>query len=231
MVRTARLVLSVALLTGCGSSAVPLANVPTAAPTLSPVIIYVTPAPTAGPTPTPIIIYVTPPPTATPAPTPNETPKETLPPPTQPPDTTGDGTRDNPYGLGQDFIQGDWEVTVVDVDEDAWPRIKKQNMFNDPPPGGDVEVMFLMSIRYLGSDSSDPSFGISTSIVGPLGNTFDDYCGVLPEGILEVGDMFNGASTEANDCVQVPVDQVSGATIRFQDFSTFSDSDVFVALP
>ena len=38
-----------------------------------------------------------------------------------------------------------WEITVVDVNGDAWPAIQAENEYNDPPEQG--YRMVLISVR------------------------------------------------------------------------------------
>jgi len=73
----------------------------------------------------------TPPPTPTPTPAPSPSP------------APGAGlTRDNPMPFGQTLtVPPGWDVTVLDVDWDAWPEVHAENMFNEPPEEGYRMVM------------------------------------------------------------------------------------------
>jgi hypothetical protein len=68
--------------------------------------------------------------TATPAPTTPATPKAT-------PTPAAGLSRGNALPLGQTaVVPPGWEVTVLGVDEDAWPEVQAENTFNDPPERG-----------------------------------------------------------------------------------------------
>jgi hypothetical protein len=142
------------------------------------------------------------------------------------------GSRDNPFPLGTVFQVGDWSVSVNSVDLDAWPEVSEENQFNDPPAAGRQFVMFNAATTYDGTDTGNPSFDLSWAIVGSLGNTFgssmDDYCGVIPDGLDDQGELFPGATADGNVCVSADSDQLDGATIQVEQF--FADEPLYVAL-
>ena len=142
------------------------------------------------------------------------------------------GTRENPFALRTEFPLPDWLVRVDSVELDAWPQIRDENQFNDPPADGRQFVMFHVTVTYTGTETGHPAFGLSWSIVGSRGNTFgtsmDDSCGVIPDALSDEGELFSGAVAEGNRCVSVASDQVDGATIQVRQF--LSGDPVFVAL-
>lgn len=76
---------------------------------------------------------------ATPAPTATATPEAT-------PTPVVSLGRSNPIPLGQTaMVPPGWEITVVDVNGDAWPAIQAENEYNDPPEQG--YRMVLITVR------------------------------------------------------------------------------------
>jgi hypothetical protein len=210
--RTAIGLFLLAVLAACASVAAPTANPPTAGLTASPVIIYVTPAPTA-----PGI-------SATP------TPEHTTPQPTAPP--VANGTRENPYPLGTEATVGDWSVVVHSVDPDAWPQIREENMFNEAPAAGFQFAMFDVSVTFHGPGTGSAWLDLSWAIVGSRGNAFEEgleySCGVLPDDLDNVGDLYAGATARGNVCFAVESDQFAGSTIRLQT-GFLDDNEAFFA--
>lgn len=214
------------LLAGCGSST-PVATAPLI-PTIGPASFPVAaPSSTANQPRTAI---------------PSASQLETVPPPSPTatpttPTVTADpgapfGSRDNPYPLGAQFAAGEWTVTIDSVDVDAWPEIRRENQFNDPPPTGRRFVMFYVTATYGGPDSADASFDLSWTVVGSQGNTFgssfDDYCGVIPDDLDEAGEVFSGATATGNVCVSVASDQIDGAVVQVEQ--GFLGEPVYAAL-
>lgn len=145
------------------------------------------------------------------------------------------GTRENPLPLGTVITMGDWEVTVTDVMLNANDAVAAENEFNEPPVDGRQFVMFGVDATYKGTESGNPWLDFSWGIVGSGGNTFsgggtDDYCGVIPDDLMEEGEAFPDASVTGNICYSVPSDQVEGSTIRVEDtFSFTNESRAFFA--
>ena len=150
-------------------------------------------------------------------------------------DATEMGTRENPLPLGTVITMGDWEVTVTDVMLNANDAVAAENEFNEPPVDGRQFVMFGVDATYKGTESGNPWLDFSWGIVGSGGNTFsgggtDDYCGVIPDDLMEEGEAFPDASVTGNICYSVPSDQVEGSTIRVEDtFSFTNESRAFFA--
>jgi hypothetical protein len=144
----------------------------------------------------------------------------------------GQGTRDNPYPLGSSFAIDDWQVSVTSVDLDAWPEIKQENQFNDPPASGHQFVMFAVTGTYNGTETGNPSIDLQWNVVGSQGNTYgsgiDDYCGVIPDAFSDQGELFPGATAAGNVCISVASAQLDGATLHVEQF--LGENGVFVAL-
>lgn len=142
------------------------------------------------------------------------------------------GTRENPAPLGTEVKVGDnWRVAVVDIVEDAWPIIREENMFNEPPAEGHQFVMARLKFTYVGNESGTPWLDLMTGYLGANGVLYwrggDTSCGVIPDPIYDVDELFPGASAEANVCWSVPSSAVKGGLIAVEEFLSSDDTRVF----
>ncbi|QFG69052.1 hypothetical protein [Ornithinimicrobium pratense] len=126
-----------------------------------------------------------------------------------------DGSRQNPFPRDAVLTGGDWTMTMADVSFDAADVVAAQNQFNDPPPPEHQYVMIDIEVSYHGeSEPVSPWRLMDFAIVGSGGNTFTDSCGVIPNPLRDVGDMYSGASASANVCMPVATEQLDGASLR-----------------
>lgn len=162
-----------------------------------------TPAPAAAPTAT-----VT---SAAPTTTPTPQPEPTTPEPTPDPTTTvaeaapegGDGTRKNPFAIGQKVGNDDWDITLG-APKESWKAIKAANQFNDPAPKGMEYYIVPVDATYLGDETGLAWTDLTVRFVGDDGVTYSDYCGVLPDALNDVGELYEGGRAKGNVCVAVP---------------------------
>jgi hypothetical protein len=144
------------------------------------------------------------------------------------------GTRGDPVPVGTSGTVGDWEVTFAPTNTDATQEIMAANQFNDPPGEGRVFIMAEVTVTYTGNDSGTPWLDLAFDFVDSAGNTSgtgeEDYCGVIPNDLFDVGEMFPDASGSGNVCAVVASDQVDGGVWIVEDFFTFDGSRVFFGL-
>ena len=138
------------------------------------------------------------------------------------------GTRENPIPIGQAAKIGDnWEVAVLEIDEDAWETIKAENQFNDPPKEGHQFVLAKIEAKYVGDDSGTPWLDLSIKYLGSGGNSFDDSVGVKPDALDDKGEMFAGATVTGYDGWEVASDEVKGGLLIIEESLSFSDTRLF----
>ena len=120
--------------------------------------------------------------------------------------TTGSpkaGTRENPFKIGQLVSNRDWEVTLGPPREGG-AAVAAENQFNDPPEAGMEFWIVPVTATYTGSDTGSPAFGINVEFVGSDNRTYSDRCGVIPNPLADVGNLYSGGVAEGNVCVQIP---------------------------
>lgn len=113
------------------------------------------------------------------------------------------GTRDNPLRVGQPVSNPDWNITLG-APREAWQEIHAENEFNDPPPDGMEYWIVPVTATYTGEDTANPGVDITVQFVGSDNRTYDDYCGVIPDTLDDIGDLYAGGQAEGNTCVTVP---------------------------
>lgn len=131
------------------------------------------------------------------------------------------GTRENPLPVGSTAKIGSWEVTLVSVNLDADAAVKKANEFNEAPADGNKYVMANVTAKYVGEDSGTFWADMSYKFYGSGGNTFDSASVSVDNSITDAGETFPDASVAGNLVFEVPVDQLEGGAIIFEE--TFTD--------
>jgi hypothetical protein len=159
--------------------------------------------------------------TAAPAPAPPPPTTPTPPPPPAP------GSRENPYLINTPFQAGPWQFVVGAADFDAWPEIQAENPFNEPPAPGWSYVTVPVTFTYLGADTGLPWLDTEVDFVGNDGVVYDDGlfgqdCGVVPDSVYDIGELYPGATATGLECVAVPTSAISGGLWRVADDSSLS---------
>lgn len=140
------------------------------------------------------------------------------------------GTRSNPAPLGSVARIGDWEISVVDVNEDAASIVIEENQFNDPPQAGFNFVIWNIEATYVGEESGNLWVDTTWKVVGSDGNTFNERCGVIPDDISDAGETFPGASVSGSECAAVEASQLDGASILVEASFSVDDDRTFFAI-
>ena len=143
------------------------------------------------PTPTPL-------PTSTPVGTPTPTPLPPL------------GSTDRPVPLGQVVEvwgngQPAWELSVSEVNPDAWNVIMTENSWNEPPASGNQFFMIGLRAKYVGSGSATLGYDIRLRVVGESAVVYDDTgCSyVIPNALDSYAEVFTGGQLEGNVCWEI----------------------------
>lgn len=141
------------------------------------------------------------------------------------------GTRSNPYKLGTTFSSGNWKLKLGKADTDAWSEIRAENPYNDPAPKGHRFVMAPVTAGYHGKNTGLPWLSVQAEFVGKSGRAYDQWtagafgCGVLPNDLLDVNDLYPGAKATGNVCAVVPATDISGGVWRVQgEYDNYNNS-------
>ncbi|GGK65299.1 hypothetical protein [Nocardia camponoti] len=138
------------------------------------------------------------------------------------------GSKDKPVPLGDTFAVGKaWKVSIVSVNPNATATVLAENQFNDPPKAGNQFVIINTTAQYVGDDTASPWLDLDYKFLGSKGNTYstyDDSCGVIPEPLDDVSELYPDATATGNVCFSVPTDQIGGGKIVVEDDTTFTSS-------
>lgn len=144
-------------------------------------------------------------------------------------EAAGSGSRSNPYWVGTTFSTGDWRIKAGVTDTDVWDQVRDENMFNDPPKSGHRFVMAPFTVTYKGSGSEQPWLSVDTDFLGGnkrIYTTYGNSCGVIPNSLNDVDDLYEGGRATGNRCVEVPASAIKGGLWRVNT----GGSDKFVRL-
>ncbi len=132
------------------------------------------------------------------------------------------GSRENPLPIGETVSNHDWKVTLG-TPREAWAEIAATNQFNSPPKAGMEYWIVPITATYTGNKTGDARFEIRVKFVGADNRTYDGDCGVIPESLNDVGDLYSGGQAKGNTCVAVP----AGATGLWTVSTGFVGQPVF----
>jgi hypothetical protein len=136
------------------------------------------------------------------------------------------GSREDPFAIGQPVKSREWQVTLGPPRQtDA--EVGAENQFNDPPKAGMEFWIVPVTATYVGEKTGDLTFGISVKFVGSDNRTYDDSCGVIPNPISDVGELYPGGTAQGNTCVAVP----AGAEGLWTLTTGFAGDPVFFKAP
>jgi hypothetical protein len=123
------------------------------------------------------------------------------------------------------------EVTVLDVNADAWAAVQAENEFNGPPEAGKRMVLVHVHVAYRAPADHEPASEETVEISegdfkltgskNVVYTTYDVSCGLIPEPLQ--AELFEGGSAEGNVCFQVPVEE-TGLILIFEPFFGFGEA-------
>jgi hypothetical protein len=145
-------------------------------------------------------------------------------PSSQAPQPSSKGSRDNPLPIGETVSNQDWQI-VLGAPREAWADIAATNQFNHAAKPGMEYWIVPITATYTGNQTGNPTYGISVKFVGSDNRTYDEYCGVIPDPVNEVGDLYKGGVAKGNKCVAVP----AGANGLWTVSTGFGGKPVFFA--
>ncbi|QAY63454.1 DUF4190 domain-containing protein [Xylanimonas allomyrinae] len=133
------------------------------------------------------------------------------------------GTRQNPYPVGTQVTSTDWTITLG-TPREAWGEIQAANQFNTAPDDGMEYWIVPLTGTFTGDQPSTPWVDLSVRFVGDDNVTYDGTCGVVPDSLIDVAELYAGAELSANACVAVPAGAPGLFTLRT---SLFGDQVFF----
>lgn len=138
------------------------------------------------------------------------------------------GSRTNPYRLGQSVRVDDWTVRIDATDYDAYPEMDHD--IADPPGAGWSYVSNAATYTYRGAGGSSPWLDMSMDFLASDNRIYDrdsggQWCSGVEPDVIDLEDMYAGATASAHECASVPITLASGGLWRIRPSI---GSDVFV---
>jgi len=140
------------------------------------------------------------------------------------------GSRENPIEVGGFAVVGDWRVRVVDVNPNANQVVASENQFNDPPAAGEVFVLIGLEVTFAGTESGDVWADLRFKSVGPSNVAFEDGCGVIPEALIDQGEVFPGGTVAANVCFSVSEGDAQDLQLIVEESFSLDETRNFMSL-
>ncbi|WP_345040368.1 hypothetical protein [Georgenia daeguensis] len=114
-----------------------------------------------------------------------------------------EGSRDNPLPVGTAVSTPEWQV-ALGAPREAGEEIQAENQFNGAPPSGMEYWIVPVTATYTGTESGHAGTDLGVGFVGSDARTYSDMCGVVPDDLWEVDQVYGGGTATGNVCVVVP---------------------------
>ncbi|MCE0486375.1 hypothetical protein [Ornithinimicrobium sediminis] len=141
--------------------------------------------------------------------------------------STESGSRADPYPPGEPSTLPNWEVTVGPTTRDWEAAVMAENQFNDPAGSGNSMVRTQVDLTFTGradgEEYDSPWLSLDFAFVGSDGREYAEDCGVIPEDVGDIDDLFQDASASGNVCMIVATDAIEGGTWYVQE--SFGDQE------
>jgi len=153
----------------------------------------------------------------------------------------GKGSLESPFVIGEtmtasytDVETGElrtWNLEVTGPPSDITEAVLEENQFNDPPEGDRRFIGVPLRITYVSGPVPASLFELTFKAVGPSAvvmTTFDPSCGVIPESLDTLAELFEGGVVEGNVCWSVLPSDVDDLTMLIEVF--LEDTEIYVDL-
>ncbi|MCC3764361.1 hypothetical protein K3N28_14945 [Glycomyces sp. TRM65418] len=105
-----------------------------------------------------------------------------------------------------------WDIAVTAVEVDATDTILAADATNEAPAEGSQYFMITVT----GANRADAAAAPTDLLIGVRNGswTYQSDCGIVPNDVLEVGEVAPGESFTANRCVPIETEKIEGAVIE-----------------
>ena len=141
------------------------------------------------------------------------------------------GTFDDPIPPGSWARVGNVDIAVLSIDTDVADLVVEENAFNDPPAEGNRFVMWQLAVSNAGEDVTNLLSEVSFSVVGPSAVAYDAFtdCGVVPDALDTLRDVFPGGTLVGNVCWEVAEADADDLSLLVEEFAYDGERVVFAA--
>ena len=113
------------------------------------------------------------------------------------------GSRDNPLPIGTKVVNNDWDI-VLGTPREAGSEVSAENQFNDSPKPGMEFWIVPVTATYTGDDTGTAWVDLTVKFVGSDNKAYSDRCGVIPDDLSDVDEVYPGGIAGGNTCLAVP---------------------------
>lgn len=113
------------------------------------------------------------------------------------------GSRENPLPIGAMVVNEDWDI-VLGTPREAGNEVSAENQFNDLPKPGMEYWIVPVTATYTGDDTGTAWVDLTIKFVGSDNKAYSDRCGVIPDDLSDVDQVYPGGIAEGNSCLAVP---------------------------
>jgi hypothetical protein len=105
-----------------------------------------------------------------------------------------------------------WDIAVTAVEVDATDTILAADAANEAPAEGSQYFMITVT----GTNRTDAAAAPAGLLIGVRNGswTYQSDCGIVPDDVLDVGEVAPGESFTANRCVPIETEKIGGAVIE-----------------
>lgn len=113
------------------------------------------------------------------------------------------GSRENPLPIGATVANDQWDI-ALGTPREAGNEVSSENQFNDLPTPGMEYWIVPVTATYTGDDTGIAWVDLTIKFVGSDNKAYSDRCGVIPDDLSDVDQVYPGGSAEGNSCIVVP---------------------------
>lgn len=113
------------------------------------------------------------------------------------------GSRENPLPVGATVVNDQWDI-ALGTPREAGNEVSAENQFNDLPKPGMEYWLVPVTATYTGDDTGTAWVDLTIKFVGSDNKAYSDRCGVIPNDLSDVDQVYPGGIAEGNSCIAVP---------------------------
>lgn len=122
----------------------------------------------------------------------------------------------DPVSLGEAAVAGDWQVKILDTTPNGTDLVLAENQFNDPPEDEWQFYLVEVELTYLGTGSQTPLVHVDFGGLGQGAVVRDDYCGVIPDELDDLAELYTNGTISGNVCFPVPTSEAMAGDMVLQ---------------
>lgn len=118
---------------------------------------------------------------------------------------TPEGTRENPFAIGDVVTDGDWTIVVNSVERDATDEVVAASPANEAPEAGEEYLLVNLTATYVGDEKGN-TMEVTVAFVDDGGEVYriSDAFVVAPDPSFGLDELYTDASATGNTVFVIP---------------------------